>query len=192
MINLAIFASGSGSNFDAIVHAIEKGELDANVSLLVCDRVGAPVIEKAQRYEVDTVVFTPKVYNGKAAYEEALLADCRDREIDYIILAGYMRLIGPTLLKPYENRIINIHPSLLPAFPGKDAIGQAVSKQVKITGVTVHFIDDGMDTGPIIDQEAVRIEDTDTEEDVKRKIQAVEHELYPKVIQSLLVKEDAK
>lgn len=191
MMKLAVFASGTGSNFDAIIQAIEEGKLDAQVSLLVCDRVGAPVIEKAQRHSVDTVVFTPKVYENKAAYEQALLEDCRTRDIDYIILAGYMRLIGPTLLGPYQNRILNIHPSLLPAFPGKDAIGQAFEKQVKITGVTVHFVDDGMDTGPIIDQEAVRIEETDTEEDVKRKIQAVEHRLYPEVIQSLFVKEES-
>jgi phosphoribosylglycinamide formyltransferase-1 len=192
MMKLAVFASGTGSNFDAIIQAIEEGKLDAQVSLLVCDRVGAPVIEKAQRHAIDTVVFTPKVYENKAAYEKALLEDCRSREIDFIILAGYMRLIGPTLLEPFKHRIVNIHPSLLPAFPGKDAIGQAFEKRVKVTGVTVHFVDDGMDTGPIIDQEAIRIEDLDTEEDVKQKIQAVEHRLYPEVIQSLLVKEDSK
>ncbi|MFQ3544257.1 phosphoribosylglycinamide formyltransferase [Halobacillus rhizosphaerae] len=192
MMKLAVFASGTGSNFDAIVQAIEAGDLDAEVSLLVCDRIEAPVVEKAQRADIDTVVFNAKVYENKAAYEQALLKDCQEREIDYIILAGYMRLIGPTLLKPYENRIINIHPSLLPAFAGKDAIGQAFDKQVKITGVTVHFVDDGMDTGPIIDQEAMRIEDSDTKEDVQKKIQAIEHQLYPRVIQSLQVKEDAK
>ncbi len=192
MMKLAVFASGTGSNFDAIVQAIEAGELDAEVSLLVCDRIEAPVVEKAQRADIDTVVFNAKVYENKAAYEQALLKDCQEREIDYIILAGYMRLIGPTLLKPYEKRIINIHPSLLPAFPGKDAIGQAFDKQVKMTGVTVHFVDDGMDTGPIIDQEAIRIEDSDSKEDVQKKIQAIEHQLYPRVIQSLLVKEDAK
>ncbi|MFZ0477407.1 MAG: phosphoribosylglycinamide formyltransferase [Halobacillus sp.] len=192
MRNIAIFASGAGSNFDAIVQAVERGDLEANISLLICDRVGAPVIEKAQRHDIDTVVFTPKVYDNKAAYEAALLEDCRSRNIDYIVLAGYMRLLGPTLLKPYQNRIVNIHPSLLPAFPGKDAIGQALDKKVKVTGVTVHFVDDGMDTGPIIDQEAIRINEDDTEEDVKQKIQAVEHRLYPEVIQSLLVKEESK
>lgn len=191
MMNIAVFASGTGSNFDAIIQAIENGKLDARVSLLVCDRIGAPVIEKAQRYNVDTVVINPKVYENKAAYEQALLEDCRSRQIEYIILAGYMRLIGPTLLEPYKNRILNIHPSLLPAFPGKDAIGQALEKNVKITGVTVHFVDDGMDTGPIIDQEAIRIDEHDTEEDVKRKIQNVEHRLYPQVIQSLQVKEES-
>ena len=191
MINLAVFASGTGSNFDAIIQAIEEGTLEARVSLLICDKIEAPVIEKAQAYNIDTVVFNAKCYEDKGAYERALLHDCQSRDIDYIILAGFMRLIGPTLLEPYEHRILNIHPSLLPAFPGKDAIGQAFDKQVKVTGVTVHFVDNGMDTGPIIDQEPVRINPADTRADVQKKIQAVEHKLYPRVIQSLLVKEES-
>lgn len=191
MKKLAVFASGTGSNFDAIVSAIEKGELDADIALLVCDRVGASVIEKAQKHEIDTVVYTPKIFENKASYEMAILEDCRIRGVEFLVLAGYMRLIGPTLLQPYEGRIVNIHPSLLPAFPGKDAIEQALEKKVKVTGVTVHFVDDGMDTGPIIAQEAVTVEDGDTAEDVKRKIQAVEHHLYPQVIQSLFVKEES-
>ncbi|MCA1022105.1 phosphoribosylglycinamide formyltransferase [Halobacillus litoralis] len=192
MKQLAIFASGTGSNFDAIVKAIDEGSLDARVALLVCDRVGAAVIEKAQRHEIDTVVYTPKLFSDKAAYEAAILEDLRSRNVEWIVLAGYMRLIGPTLLAPYEGRILNIHPSLLPAFPGKDAVGQALDKQVKVTGVTVHFVDDGMDTGPIIAQEPVHIHRDDSKEDVQRRIQTVEHRLYPEVIQSLLPKEEYK
>ncbi|WP_082235209.1 phosphoribosylglycinamide formyltransferase [Halobacillus massiliensis] len=189
---IAVFASGTGSNFDAIMNAVESGELDAEVCLLVSDNIKAGVIEKAQKREVDTVVYHPKSFSDKKAYESALLADCRDKGVEWIILAGYMRLIGPTLLEAYHNRIINIHPSLLPAFPGKDAIGQAVAKKVKVTGVTVHFVDDGMDTGPIIAQEAITITESDKKEEVQKKIQAVEHKLYPRVIQSLLTKEEAK
>ncbi|MCP3028374.1 phosphoribosylglycinamide formyltransferase [Halobacillus sp. A5] len=189
---IAVFASGTGTNFDAIVNAVNEGTLDAEVSLLVSDKINAGVIEKAQKRDIDTVVCTPKSFTDKAAYESAVLADCRARNVEWIILAGYMRLIGPTLLESYANRIINIHPSLLPAFPGKDAIGQAVDKKVKVTGVTVHFVDDGMDTGPIIAQEALSITEEDTKDDVRRKIQAVEHRLYPHVIQSLLTKEEAK
>ena len=191
MTNIAVFASGTGSNFDAIIQAMEEGTLDAQVCLLVCDRIGAPVIEKAQTHEIDTVVYRPKTFATKAAYEKAVLEDCQQRDIDFIVLAGYMRLIGPTLLDAYERRIVNIHPSLLPAFPGKDAIGQAIEKKVKVTGVTVHYVDDGMDTGPIIAQEAIKIEKNDTAEDVKQNIQAVEHRLYPKVIQSILIKEES-
>ncbi|CDQ20619.1 phosphoribosylglycinamide formyltransferase-1 [Halobacillus karajensis] len=192
MNNIAIFASGSGSNFDAIVQKVEKGELDVNIALLVCDRIGAPVIEKAQKYEIDTVVYRPKSFSDKSEYERAVLDDCRKRDVEFIVLAGYMRLIGPTLLQPFEQRIINIHPSLLPAFPGKDAIGQALEKRVKVTGVTIHFVDGGMDTGPIIAQEAIEVSDADTAIDIKRKIQAVEHRLYPKVIQSLFIKEESQ
>ncbi|MFG6150025.1 phosphoribosylglycinamide formyltransferase [Halobacillus sp. B23F22_1] len=189
---IAIFASGTGTNFDAIMDAIDEGTLDAEVSLLVSDKINAGVIEKAQKRHVDTVVYNPKSYTDKAAYESALLADCQARDVEWIILAGYMRLIGPTLLEAYSKRIVNIHPSLLPAFPGKDAIGQALDKKVKVTGVTVHFVDDGMDTGPIIAQDALSITEEDTKDEVRRKIQAVEHELYPRVIQSLLTKEEAK
>lgn len=190
-MNLAVFASGTGSNFDAIMSAIKEGTLDANVSLLVCDKIEASVVQKAQMHQIDTVVFNSKCYESKAAYEEVLLKDLQSRGIDYIILAGFMRLIGPTLLDAYEHRILNIHPSLLPSFPGKDAVGQALEKKVKVTGVTVHFVDNGMDTGPIIEQVAVRIEPDDTREAVQKKIQAVEHKLYPRVIQSLLVKEES-
>ncbi|MGR9047420.1 phosphoribosylglycinamide formyltransferase [Halobacillus faecis] len=192
MTNIAVFASGTGSNFDAIVSKVESGELEANIALLVCDRIGAPVIEKAQKYEIDTVVYRAKSFADKAAYEQAVLDDCQQRGIEFIVLAGYMRLIGPTLLKPYERRIVNIHPSLLPAFPGKDAIGQALEKKVKVTGVTVHYVDAGMDTGPIIAQEAIDIKENDTADDVKDKIQAVEHRLYPQVIQSLFIKEESQ
>ncbi|MBM7553408.1 phosphoribosylglycinamide formyltransferase [Thalassobacillus pellis] len=192
MKRIAIFASGTGSNFDAIIQAVDEGKLDCEIELLVCDRSNAPVIEKAQAKNIDTFIFRAKNYSDKAAYEQEILNICREKEIEWIFLAGYMRLIGPTLLKPFESRIVNIHPSLLPAFPGKDAIGQAFDKQVKITGVTIHFVDNGMDTGPIIEQEAVRIEAADTKATLQKKIQAIEHRLYPSVIHSLLVEEEVK
>ncbi|MFD1021034.1 phosphoribosylglycinamide formyltransferase [Thalassobacillus hwangdonensis] len=189
MRRLAVFASGTGSNFDAIAAEIERGAVQAEISLVVCDRPGARVIEKAEAQGIETFVFSAKDYPDKAAYENELLTACREKGIEWLILAGYMRLIGPTLLEAYENRIVNIHPSLLPAFPGKDAIGQAFDKRVKVTGVTVHFVDAGMDTGPIIDQEAVRIDENDTRETLQKKIQAVEHRLYPAVIKELIAEE---
>nr|WP_181348164.1 phosphoribosylglycinamide formyltransferase [Thalassobacillus sp. CUG 92003] len=191
MKQLAVFASGTGSNFDAIMQAKQAGTLDAKVELVVCDRPGAPVIAKAEQAGVPVLVLRPKDFDGKALYEEHVLSACRAHDIDGIILAGYMRLIGPTLLASYQQRILNIHPSLLPAFPGKDAVGQALDKGVKMTGVTVHYVDDGMDTGPIIAQEAVPVADDDTKESLQAKIQAVEHRLYPEVIQSLSMKEES-
>ncbi|SES00411.1 phosphoribosylglycinamide formyltransferase [Salipaludibacillus aurantiacus] len=185
-MKIAVFASGSGSNFQAILDACASGSLDASVSLLVCDKPGAFAEQRAASADIPVFSFSPKNFDGKAAFEEAILKELRARGIELLVLAGYMRLVGRTLLKEYEGRIINIHPSLLPAFPGLDAIGQAFDARVKISGITIHFVDEGMDTGPIIAQEPVRIEETDTKEDVQRKIQKLEHALYPKTIQTVI------
>ncbi|MCL6587802.1 MAG: phosphoribosylglycinamide formyltransferase [Anoxybacillus sp.] len=190
-MKLAIFASGSGTNFQAIVDAVKRGELAAEVALLVCDRPEAKVVERAKKEGIPTFVFRPKEYETKAEFERDILAKLIAHDIDFIALAGYMRLIGPTLLSAYDGRIVNIHPSLLPAFPGKDAIGQAYRYGVKITGVTVHYVDEGMDTGPIIAQRAVFIEEGESLEAVEQKIHAIEHELYPSVLKTLLERVEA-
>ncbi|WP_280770361.1 phosphoribosylglycinamide formyltransferase [Salipaludibacillus daqingensis] len=182
MVKIAVFASGSGSNFQSIMDS----DIDATVELLVCDKPGAYVEKRAEKHRVDVFSFTAKDYSSKALFEQEILKELQRRDIELLVLAGYMRLVGPTLLREFQGRIINIHPSLLPAFPGLDAIGQAFEANVKVSGVTIHFVDDGMDTGPIIAQEPVRIEETDTKEDVQRKIQAVEHILYPKTIQNVI------
>lgn len=188
MISLAIFASGSGTNFQSIVDATKNNTLQASVRVLICDKKEAKVIERAKIEGIPAIVLSSKDFPSKKEYEEAILSQLQELKIDWIILAGYMRLIGETLLHSYEGKILNIHPSLLPAFPGKDAIQQAFQAKVKITGVTVHFVDEGMDTGPIIDQEAVRIEVNDTYESLQTKIQRIEHVLYPKTIQVLLTR----
>jgi len=182
---VAVFASGSGSNFQAILDAARSGELDISVELLVCDRPKAKVVERAQIAGVETFAFRPKAYESREQYETEIAGLLRQKQIDLVVLAGYMRIVGETLLKAYEGRIINIHPSLLPSFPGLDAIGQALRHGVKVTGVTVHFVDGGMDTGPIIAQRAVEIAENDTEETLAEKIHAVEHALYPFVIQQI-------
>ncbi|MGG0720122.1 phosphoribosylglycinamide formyltransferase [Robertmurraya massiliosenegalensis] len=186
MKKIAIFASGSGSNFQAIIEAVKKGELHADISLLVCDKSGAYAIERAKNEQIPSFVFNAKEYESKEAYEKEILKKLQKHEVDFIVLAGYMRLIGTTLLNEFEGKIVNIHPSLLPAFPGKDAIGQALHAQVKVSGVTVHFVDAGMDTGPIIAQKAIEISEQETKESLQTKIHQVEHELYPQVIQQLL------
>ncbi len=188
MKKISIFASGSGSNFQAIVEAVKKGELEADIALLVCDKLGAYALERAKNEEIPSFVFNAKGYDSKEAYELEILKNLQKHEVDFIVLAGYMRLIGKTLLDQFEGRIINIHPSLLPAFPGKDAIGQALRAKVKVSGVTVHFVDAGMDTGPIIAQKAIEISEQETKESLQTKIHKVEHELYPKVIQQLIKK----
>ncbi|WJQ82254.1 phosphoribosylglycinamide formyltransferase [Brevibacillus brevis] len=180
---LAIFASGSGSNFEAIVQAVQDGKLaGVEVALLVCDKPGAKVLERAERLGIDAFVFQPKEYADKAAFEQEIVAQLQKRDISLVVLAGYMRLVGDTLLSSYEGKIINLHPSLLPAFPGKDAVGQALAYGVKITGVTVHLVDAGLDTGPIIAQIPVAVQESDTAETLSARIHAVEHELLVKVI----------
>ncbi|USG66402.1 phosphoribosylglycinamide formyltransferase [Brevibacillus ruminantium] len=187
MKRIAIFSSGNGSNFEAVAEAVRNGRLaDAEVSLLVCDKPGAGVLERAKRFEIDTFVFDPKAYPDKAAFERQIVAELQRREVSLIVLAGYMRLVGETLLQAYEGRMINLHPSLLPAFPGKDAVGQALSYGVKITGVTVHMVDAGLDTGPIIAQIPVEVSEQDTTESLSQRIHQVEHGLLVAVIDKLL------
>lgn len=186
MKKLAIFASGSGTNFQAIVDAVKEGRLKAEICLLVCDKPEAYAVERAKKEGIPQFVFRARDYADKAAYETAILEELKARDIDFIALAGYMRLIGPTLLEAYEGRIVNIHPSLLPAFPGKDAIGQAFAAGVKVSGVTIHYVDEGMDTGPIIAQKAVELSENETRESLEEKIHAIEHQLYPAVLQKLL------
>lgn len=188
MKKIAVFASGSGTNFQAIIDAVRKGELPADIRLLVCDKPGAYSLERAEKERIPAFAFQAKSYESKKAYENEILQQLIKYEVDFIVLAGYMRLIGSVLLDAFEGRIVNIHPSLLPAFPGKDAIGQALAAGVSKTGVTVHYVDAGMDTGPIIEQRAVKIDTGDTKQTLQEKVHQVEHVLYPAVLQQLCKK----
>lgn len=185
MRRLAVFASGNGSNFQAIADAIKEGNLEADICLVVCDREDAYVIERARMENIPVFSFSAKQYVNKSGYEREILDELHVHDVEFIILAGYMRLIGSTLLGDYSHRIVNIHPSLLPCFPGKDAIGQAFKAEVKETGVTIHYVDEGMDTGPIIAQQVVPILNGDTKDILQKRIQELEHDLYPKILQQL-------
>ncbi|MER2261065.1 MAG: phosphoribosylglycinamide formyltransferase [Psychrobacillus sp.] len=180
----AVFASGSGTNFQAIYDAISSGKLIGEPVLVVSNRPAAYVVERAKAAGVETLALTPSSYSTKEAYEQVILTKLKELHVEWIVLAGYMRLIGSVLLDAYPNRIVNIHPSLLPAFPGKDAIGQAMGHGVKVTGVTVHLVDAGMDTGPILAQCAVDVVCNDREK-TEERIHAVEHEIYVKTLQNL-------
>ncbi|MUG67356.1 phosphoribosylglycinamide formyltransferase [Paenibacillus campinasensis] len=179
---IAVFASGRGSNFQALVDAQRAGVLGGDICVLVCDKPQAPVVGLAQAAGVDTYVFQPKDYASKEDYERGVAAELARKGVQLIVLAGYMRLLSPVLVEAYSGKIINIHPSLLPAFPGKDAIGQALQYGVKVTGVTVHFVDGGMDTGPVIAQRAVEVLAGDDAETLAQRIHAVEQKLYPEVV----------
>jgi phosphoribosylglycinamide formyltransferase 1 len=186
MKKIAVFASGSGSNFQSIAYAAKSGELKAEIVLLVCDNPTALVLERAEKLGIPAFVFSPREYDSKEAFETEIAARLKESGAEFLVLAGYMRLIGSTLLAAFPRKIVNIHPSLLPSFPGKDAVGQALAAGVKVTGVTVHFVDEGMDTGPIIAQQSVEVKEGDTRELLQAKIQDVEHRLFPAVLKKLL------
>jgi phosphoribosylglycinamide formyltransferase-1 len=185
MKNLAVFASGTGTNFSAIAKACASGELAARVAVLVCDKPGAPVIERAKELGVETFVFTPKAYACKADYEADIVRILDAKGIDLVCLAGYMRIVGETLLKAYDGKIINVHPSLLPAFKGANAVEEAVAYGVKVYGITIHWVNADLDGGKIIAQRAFPYEGSDPAE-VHRLGQAIEHELYVQTIKQLL------
>jgi len=186
MKKLAVFASGTGSNFEAIARSVANGDLNDEITLLVCDKPQAAVIGKAKKFEINTLVIEPKNYDNKELYESVIVTACQNANVDLIVLAGYMRLVGNKLLEAYPKQIINIHPSLLPSFKGKDAISQAIEYGVKVTGVTVHYVDAGMDTGEIISQQPLVIE---KEMDVKAAIHKIEHELLVQTIKQLTKEE---
>lgn len=185
MKNIAIFASGSGSNFEAIVEAYSRGSLKGHPAVCVCDRPGAYVIERAHRFGVPVIVASPKDFADKAAYEAFVASELEGFDIELICLAGYMRIVGPVLLAAFPERIINIHPSLLPAFKGAHAIRDAFDYGVKVYGVTIHYVDETLDGGKIIAQRAFPYDGADIDE-LESRVHAVEHVLYPETINRLL------
>ena len=176
---IAVMASGRGSNFTAIAEAIRVGRLNAEIVALVCDKEGAPVIGKAIEAGVSNVVLLPrKGFTTRAAYDHALTELVAGFAPDVVALAGFMRVLGPEFIERLRGKVINIHPALLPSFPGLDAQKQALDYGVKVSGCTVHFVDEGTDTGPIILQRAVPVLEGDDEEALSERILEQEHMLY--------------
>lgn len=182
-LRLAVLASGRGSNFLAIQKAIEAGLVNARVCILVSDKEQAPALQKAREAGIETFFIDPKQYENREAYESEIVKKLALLNIDLVILAGYMRLVGKVLLDAYSLRMINIHPALLPSFSGLHAQRQAVDYGVKCSGCTVHFVDEGMDTGPIILQSVVPVYADDTEDSLSERILVEEHKSYPRAIQ---------
>lgn len=185
MKRLAVFASGSGSNYEAIAAACADGRLDAEVVLLVCDKPGAYVLKRAEMFGTPVFSFSPGNYASKAAFETEIAGRLDDLGVDLVCLAGYMRIIGDVLLSRYGGRIVNIHPSLLPAFRGAHAVEQAVEYGVKVYGITIHWVDESLDGGRIIAQRAFEYDGNDPEE-VHRLGQVIEHQLYVETIKKLI------
>ena len=189
-MRFADLASGNGSNFEAIANAWEQKQIPGELALVFANHPEAYVLERAAQHQIPYFSFTVKESGGKEAYEKALLHLLQEQKIDFVILAGYLRILGKEIIEAFPERILNIHPSLLPSFPGLHGIQDAFDYGVKVTGVTVHFVDCGLDTGPIIAQEVVPISPEDTLATLEAKIHQVEHQLYPRIIGECLEKEN--
>lgn len=185
-MRLAVFASGNGTNLEALASAAARGDLGGPLVALLCDVAGAPVIERARRRGIDVVLPPVGRFRTRLEDEEPWRAELRARRIDVVLLAGFMRRLHATLLEAYAGRVLNIHPSLLPAFPGLDAIAQAWRHGARLTGCTVHLVEDALDAGPILAQTAVDVRDGDTLPALEGRVHEAEHALYPAAVRRFL------
>lgn len=176
MLNIGVLISGRGSNLQALIDA------SLNIVVVISDKADAFGLERARQHKIEAVHLNPKQYKDKNTYELEIVKLFQKHQVDLVCLAGYMRIVGPVLLEHYQGKMINIHPALLPSFPGLHAQRQALEHGVKVSGVTVHFVDEGCDTGPIILQAAVPVLDNDTEETLSARILEQEHKIYPQAV----------
>lgn len=183
---LGVLLSGRGSNFLAIHGAIERGEVPAEIAVVVSNRSDAPGLAKARQLGVLAVAVEAGSGEGRDAHEARVLGALREARVDWVCLAGYMRLLGPAFVAAYRHRIVNVHPSLLPAFPGLGAQRQALEYGVRVSGCTVHLVDEGLDSGPIVVQHAVAVEEDDDEARLAARILDEEHRAYPEALRKLL------
>lgn len=183
---IAVLISGRGSNLQALIDAIAAGRLDATIAVVVSNRADAPGLERARAAGVPAVTLPHRDYASRETFEAALVAELRARDVALVCLAGFMRLLGPTFLVAFGERTLNVHPSLLPAFPGVDAQRQALEHGVKVAGATVHFVTGELDAGPIVAQGAVPVLDTDTADTLAARILGVEHRIYPEAVAAVL------
>ncbi len=179
---LALFGSGRGSNGEAIYKAIKAEHIEGEIVLIMSDRPHVGIVEKGRAWQIPVYVIEPTMYAQKEDWSQAMLDLLQEYEVEGILLAGYMRVLPPTFVQAYRGNILNIHPSLLPAFTGLQAQKQALLKGVKYTGCTVHFVDEGMDTGPIIAQAVVPVYEDDTVDTLSTRILHEEHRIYPEVV----------
>lgn len=183
---IGVLLSGRGSNFDAIAESITRGRIPgAEIAIVVSNRDSAPGIERAQRRNIESRVIPSKGLE-REAYDRQVVAALKEKQVDLVCLAGYMRLLSPYFVSAFPNRILNIHPSLLPAFPGLEAQRQALEFGVKVSGCTVHFVDENLDAGPIILQATVGVRDTDTVESLSARLLAEEHRIYSEAVRIVL------
>ena len=188
MINLAIFVSGSGTNAQAIIDAIKSGSLKANVSCMVCDNKDAYAIQRAKNENIPILVASPKEFEKRDEWEECIVNFLKKHNVQLIVMAGFMRIVGKVLLDAYPNKVINIHPSLLPKFPGRNGIKDTFEAGEKEGGITIHYADSGIDTGKIIYQESIKIDPKWSLEEFEEEIHKIEHKAYPQTIAKVVEK----
>ena len=181
-MNIAVFVSGSGTNLQAIIDAVKSGYIKAKIALVLSDNKEAYALERAKKAEIETLFLDPKVFNSKIDFDKEIIKNLKARHVELIALAGYMRVLTPHFIREYKDRIMNIHPALLPSFKGLNGVKDALDYGVKITGPTVHFVTEKVDAGPIIAQAVVEITDDDTEDSLREKVHKEEHKIYPKAI----------
>lgn len=183
LLTLGVLASGRGTNLQAILDAIASGRLKAKVAVVISDQPKAQALERAKRHGIAAVALDPHDYPDREACDRAILAALKQHGVELVVMAGYLRIVTRPLLEAYPNRIMNIHPALLPAFPGLHSVRQALARGVKVTGCTIHFTVEQVDSGPIIIQATVPVEPDDTEQTLTARIQKEEHRIYPLAIQ---------
>jgi len=181
-IKLGLLASGSGSNLEVIAQAIQSGQLNAQIQVVIYNNPTAKVAERADRLGLPKVLLNHREFASREALDQAIAATLRSHQVDWVIMAGWMRIVTQELIDAFPGRILNIHPSLLPSFPGANAVEQALQSGVKITGCTVHYVELAVDSGPIIIQAAVPVLPTDTSESLHQRIQVQEHRMFPLAI----------
>jgi len=183
MVNIGVLASGRGTNLQAIIEAVEDGRIEGKIKIVISDNSDAYALKRAEQNNIDTQYIDFKSFKNREDYDKEIIKSLEEKKIDLVVLAGYMRILSPYFIRTYKNKIINIHPALLPSFPGLHAHKQAVEYGVKVSGCTVHFVNEGVDSGPIILQKAVEVKDDDTEESLAERILREEHRIYPQAIQ---------
>ena len=183
MIKLGVLCSGRGTDLQSIIDAIADGKLNAQIAVVLTDKPNVMALERAEKAGIKNICVDRKIFDNKTDFEAALLKELKNAEVDLVVLAGFMRILSPEFVHEYKERIMNIHPSLLPSFPGAHAHRDVLAYGVKVSGCTVHFVDEGTDSGPIIMQAAVEVKDNDTEETLAARVLEQEHIIYPKAIQ---------
>jgi phosphoribosylglycinamide formyltransferase-1 len=183
---IGVLISGRGSNLQALIDACRSGVITAPIALVISNRSDAAGLERARAAGIETVVIAHRDYPDRASFDQAVAHELQERGVTLVLLAGFMRLLGPAFCAAFSGAVLNIHPSLLPAFPGVDAQRQAFEYGVKVSGATVHFVTPELDAGPIVLQQVVAVEDDDTAETLAARILKAEHELYPRAVQAVL------